>query len=100
MSAAPAIDPQSPFEQLRLARHVVRTEGQTLLALAERLGEEFCHAVSLLGSARGSVIVCGMGKAGLIGQKIAATFASTGPRSHSLHPSAAIHGDLGRVHQD
>src|SRR5437763_4786118 len=100
MTAAPAPDPHSPFEQLRLARQIVRTEGQTLLALADRLGEEFCHAVALLASARGSVIVCGMGKAGLIGQKIAATFASTGTRSHFLHPSEAIHGDLGRVHQD
>src|SRR5882762_5712439 len=95
-----APDPLSPFEQLRLGRDVVRTEGQTLLALADRLGEEFCHAVALLASTRGSVIVSGMGKAGLIGQKIAATFASTGTRSHFLHPSEAIHGDLGRVHAD
>jgi hypothetical protein len=57
--AAPlrAPDPLSPFEQLRLAREIVRTEGQTLLALADRLGEEFCHAVALLASIRGSVIV-------------------------------------------
>src|SRR6478736_6831868 len=97
--AAPlrAPDPLSPFEQLRLAREIVRTEGQTLLALADRLGEEFCHAVALLESTRGSVIVSGVGKAGLIGQKIAATFASTGTRSHFLHPSEALHGDLGRV---
>src|SRR5438876_482443 len=100
--AAPlrAPDPLSPFEQLRLAREIVRGEGQTLLALADRLGEEFCHAVALLASTPGSVIVSGMGKAGLIGQKIAATFASTGTRSHFLHPSEAIHGDLGRLHAD
>jgi arabinose-5-phosphate isomerase len=98
--ARQAIDPLSPFEQLRLGREVVRTEGQTLLALADRLGEEFCHAVALLASTRGSVIVSGMGKAGLIGQKIAATLASTGTRSHFLHPSEAIHGDLGRVHAE
>src|SRR4051812_39812636 len=89
--------PFSPFEQLRLGRDVIRTEAQTLLALADRLGEEFCHATALLASSRGSVIVSGMGKAGLIGQKIAATFASTGTRSHFLHPSEALHGDLGRV---
>ena len=100
--AAPlrAPDPLSPFEQLRLAREIVRIEGQTLLALADRLGEEFCHAVALLASTRGSVIVSGMGKAGLIGQKVAATFASTGTRSQFLHPSEAIHGDLGRLHAD
>jgi arabinose-5-phosphate isomerase len=90
----------SPFEQLRLARQIVRTEGQTLLALAERLGEEFCRATALIQAARGSVIVSGMGKAGLIGQKIAATLASTGTRSHFVHPAEAIHGDLGRVHAD
>src|SRR5437016_14664025 len=99
-SARPVPDPHSPFEQLRLGRDVIRTEGQTLLTLADRLGEEFCHAVALLASTPGSVIVSGMGKAGLIGQKIAATFASTGTRSHFLHPSEAIHGDLGRLHAD
>jgi len=95
--ARQAPQPLSPFGQLRLARDVIHTEAQTLLALADRLGEEFCHAVALLESTRGSVIVSGVGKAGLIGQKIAATFASTGTRSHFLHPSEALHGDLGRV---
>lgn len=102
MAASPVFAPDrfSPFEQLRLARQIVRAEGQTLLALADRLGEEFCVAVGLLHSARGSVIVSGMGKAGLIGQKIAATLASTGTRSHFIHPAEAIHGDLGRIHAD
>jgi arabinose-5-phosphate isomerase len=54
----------------------------------------------LLAQTRGSVVVSGMGKAGLIGQKITATLASTGTRSHFLHPSEAIHGDLGRLHAD
>src|SRR5688572_2268658 len=100
MAASPARAPAplSPLEQVRLAREIVRTEGQTLLALADRLGDDFCRAVSLLELCRGSVIVSGMGKAGLIGQKIAATLASTGTRSHFLHPGEAIHGDLGRVH--
>jgi len=97
-SARLALDPLSPFEQLRLGREVLRAEGQTLLSLADRLGEEFCHAAALLAATRGSVIVSGMGKAGLIGQKIAATLASTGTRSHFLHPGEAIHGDLGRMH--
>ena len=102
MAASPARAPAplSPLEQVRLAREIIRTEGQTLLALAERLGDDFCRAISLLELCRGSVIVSGMGKAGLIGQKIAATLASTGTRSHFLHPGEAIHGDLGRVHAD
>lgn len=89
-----------PFAQLRLARDVVRGEGQTLLDLADRLGDAFCQAADLLYAARGSVIVCGIGKAGLIGQKLVATLASTGTRSHFLHPAEAVHGDLGRVHLD
>jgi len=102
MSAAArsAADAWSGFAQLRLAREVVRAEGRTLLELADRLGEEFCRAADLLFAARGSVIVCGIGKAGLIGQKLVATLASTGTRSHFLHPSEALHGDLGRVHAE
>jgi arabinose-5-phosphate isomerase len=100
VSLAHAPDFDSPLEQLRLARQIVRSEGQTLLSLADRLGDDFCSAVALLRQARGSVIVSGMGKAGLIGRKIAATLASTGTRSHFLHPGEAIHGDLGRVHSD
>jgi arabinose-5-phosphate isomerase len=87
----------SRFEQLRLARDVLRAEGDALLALAGRLPEEFCDAVELLFSCAGSVVVTGMGKAGLIGQKLAATLASTGTNSQYLHPGEAVHGDLGRV---
>jgi arabinose-5-phosphate isomerase len=99
-AAALAAGPLSPFEQLRLAREIVRSEAQALVALAEALGDEFCRAASLLCECRGSAIVSGMGKAGLVGQKIAATLASTGTRSHFLHPAEAMHGDLGRVHAD
>lgn len=88
----------SPLQQLQLARDVLRSEGEAVLALAERLGAEFSQAVELLAACRGNVIVTGMGKAGLVGQKIAATLASTGTSSHFLHPSEAVHGDLGRIH--
>jgi arabinose-5-phosphate isomerase len=87
-----------PAEQLRYAREVVRLEGEALLQLAGRLDERFAAAAELVFACRGSVIVSGMGKAGLIGQKLAATLASTGTRSHFLHPAEAVHGDLGRVH--
>ncbi len=86
------------FEQLRYAREILRHEAQIVAQLADRLGDEFCRAVEYLHGCRGSVIVSGMGKAGLIGQKIMATLASTGTRSHCLHPAEAVHGDLGRVH--
>jgi arabinose-5-phosphate isomerase len=90
----------SPLEQIRYAREIVRLEGQALLGLATRLDMEFCRAVDCLFNCRTSAIVTGMGKAGLIGQKIAATLGSTGTRSHFLHPAEAFHGDLGRIHRD
>lgn len=99
-SAAPSGGSPAPFSPLLKARAIVRHEGEILLALAERLGPEFNRAVELVHGCRGCVIVTGMGKAGLVGQKIAATLASTGTRSHFLHPAEAIHGDLGRVHAD
>ena len=88
----------SPFEQLRHGREIVKRESLTLAQLADRLDSRFCDAVGYLYRCRGSVIVSGMGKAGLVGQKIMATLASTGTRSHCLHPAEAVHGDLGRVH--
>jgi arabinose-5-phosphate isomerase len=92
--------PLTPFEQLRYAREIIQLESQALAAMAERLDMDFCHAVDALYFCSGSVIVTGIGKAGLIGQKLAATLASTGTRSHFLHPAEAIHGDLGRIHRD
>ena len=89
-----------PLPSLAKAREIVRHEGRILIELAERLGAEFHQAVELIHACRGCVIVTGMGKAGLVGQKIAATLSSTGTRSHFLHPAEAIHGDLGRVHAD
>lgn len=89
--------PFGRFEQLRFAREVLRIEGQALLALGARLDDDFCRAADLLFGCQRNVIVSGMGKAGLVGQKIAATLASTGTNAHFLHPGEAIHGDLGRV---
>lgn len=86
------------LDQLRAGRDILLQEGNALLALAGRLDGEFCRAVDLVYGCRGSVIVSGMGKAGLIGQKIVATLASTGTPAHFLHPAEAVHGDLGRVH--
>lgn len=87
----------SEFEQLQLAREVIATEGAAISKLARNLPVDFHDAAELIFRCRGSVIVTGMGKAGWIGQKISASFASTGTCSHFLHPAEAIHGDLGRV---
>ncbi len=99
-SEARAYAPLSPFEQLRYARDIIQIEANSLAQLAGRLSPEFSEAVDLILGCRGSVIVSGIGKAGLIGQKLTATLASTGTRSHFLHPAEAIHGDLGRIHRD
>ena len=99
MSAVPeqSIVPASRLAQLREAREIIVHEGQALLALARRLDTRFCEAVELLSSCRGSTLVTGVGKAGLIGRKITATLSSTGTRAHFVHPTEALHGDLGCV---
>ncbi len=90
----------SAEEQLRAGREIVRREAAGVWKVSYRLNSTFCEAVKLLYTCKGSVIVTGMGKAGLIGQKIAATLSSTGTRAHFMHPAEAFHGDLGRVHPD
>lgn len=85
---------------LALARTVLQTEAAAILALVDRLGEDFTRVVTLLADCRGRVIVTGMGKSGIICRKIAATLASTGTPAHFLHPAEAIHGDLGVIQSD
>lgn len=92
--------PLTHEEQLRAGREILRLEAVGIYDLSNRLDDSFCEAVGRLARCRGSVIVTGMGKAGLIGQKIAAMLASTGTRAHFLHPAEAFHGDLGRIHPD
>jgi len=89
--------PFSEVEQLREARDILRQESQALADVARRLDASFCAAVNLLARCTGAVVVTGMGKAGLIGQKITATLSSTGTRALFLHPAEAVHGDLGCV---
>lgn len=95
-----ALIPITEYDQLRDGRAIVRQEAQALEQVAQRLDASFCAAVDLMHACRGSVVVCGMGKAGLIGQKIAATLSSTGTRARFLHPAEAVHGDLGSLHSE
>jgi len=83
-----------------LARKVLETEAAAILALVGRLDERFDRAVELLLQCRGRVILTGMGKSGVICQKIAATLASTGTPAFFLHPAEAAHGDLGVIQGD
>jgi arabinose-5-phosphate isomerase len=86
---------------LETARKVLEIEAKTLNDLIARLDEGFIRAVDLLINCRGRAVVAGIGKSGLVGQKISATLSSTGTPSFFLHPAEALHGDLGRlVRQD
>ena len=85
---------------LDTARRVLRIEAEALTDLLQRLDASFDRAVDLLLSCKGRVVVTGMGKSGLIGRKIAATFSSTGTPSVFLHPAEAVHGDLGMLMRD
>jgi arabinose-5-phosphate isomerase len=85
---------------LALARKVLQTEAEAILALVDRLDERFEDAIRILLDCRGRVIVTGMGKSGIIARKVAATLASTGTPAFFLHPAEAIHGDLGVVQRD
>ncbi|MEI8354539.1 MAG: KpsF/GutQ family sugar-phosphate isomerase [Deltaproteobacteria bacterium] len=79
------------------AKRVIRVEAEALIALADSLDGEFEKAVNLIIAAPGRVVVTGMGKSGIICQKIASTMASTGTPAFFLHPAEGIHGDLGMI---
>ncbi|HEX9024790.1 MAG TPA: KpsF/GutQ family sugar-phosphate isomerase [Geobacteraceae bacterium] len=79
------------------AKKVIRIEAEALLALADAINGEFERAVEMILASHGRVVVTGMGKSGLIGQKIASTMASTGTPAFFLHPAEGIHGDLGMI---
>ncbi|KMN50859.1 arabinose 5-phosphate isomerase [Chromobacterium violaceum] len=76
---------------------VFAEQARALQTQAARLSDDFNHAVELIHATQGKLVVCGMGKSGIIGRKIAATFASTGTSSFFVHPGEAFHGDLGMI---
>ena len=79
------------------AKRVIRVEAEALLSLADSIDAAFERAVEMILASTGRVVVTGMGKSGLIGQKIASTMASTGTPAFFLHPAEGIHGDLGMI---
>src|ERR1039458_4918807 len=79
------------------ARRVLRIEAQGLLELSRKAGKSFEAAVKLVLQSKGRVVVTGMGKSGLVGQKIAATLSSTGTPALFLSPAEALHGDMGKA---
>ncbi len=79
---------------------VFSAEAAGIVSITPVVDESFAKAAEMIYNCTGSVIVSGIGKAGLIARKISATLASTGSPSHFLHPAEAVHGDLGRLRRD
>lgn len=84
----------------QIAQDTLNIEADTLLESAKNIDDVFDKAVEIILGCRGKLIVTGVGKSGLIGAKMAATFASTGTPSFFLHPTEALHGDLGMIGKD
>jgi arabinose-5-phosphate isomerase len=88
------------MDHIKHAQDVIRIECEAIAALGNKLDDHFTRAVEAILKCKGRVIVTGMGKSGLVGRKIAATFCSTGISSFFLHPAEALHGDLGLMQSD
>jgi len=83
-----------------IAQETLNIEAQTLLLASKNMGDVFDKAVEMILLCKGKLVVTGVGKSGLIGAKMAATFASTGTPSFFLHPTEALHGDLGMISEN
>jgi len=83
-----------------IAQETLDIEAHSLLKASQKIGDEFDKAVDIILNCKGKLVVSGVGKSGLIGAKMAATFASTGTPSFFLHPTEALHGDLGMIGKD
>lgn len=97
VAARPASKVIKSLGSLGDGKRVLEIEARAVQALVDRLDSKFAKAVDVLARCEGKVVVSGMGKSGLIGQKIAATLASTGTSSFFLHPAEGVHGDLGML---
>jgi arabinose-5-phosphate isomerase len=89
-----------PQTTIQYAVESLDAQSAALSVLAKRIDNAFVDVVNLVLECRGRVVICGMGKSGLVGKKIAATLASTGTASFFMHPGEALHGDLGMIRSD
>lgn len=85
---------------INIAKEVFEIESKEIANLSKLLTKDFENAVNAVLNSKGKFIICGMGKSGIIGKKIAATLASTGTPSFFLHPGEAYHGDLGMIEKE
>ena len=90
----------SEINVLEEVRRVLELESRTIAGLQKNLGPDYEEAVRLLFSCKGKVVVTGVGKSGIIGQKIAATMVSTGTPAMFLHSADGMHGDVGIIQKD
>lgn len=90
----------TPMDYIEIGKSVFVIEARAVAQLGDRLDNSFSEAVQHILTSKGRVIVCGMGKSGIVGKKMAATLASTGTPSFFMHPGEAYHGDLGMVTPD
>ncbi len=91
---------ENKFDYINVAKRVLEIESSAIANLKSDLGESFTNACEMCFNCTGKIIVMGLGKSGHIADKIAATFASTGTSAFFIHPSEAIHGDLGMIDKD
>ena len=82
---------------IKIARKTIKLEAESLTSLEKSIGKEFCEVVDSIFNAKGRIVVCGVGKSGLIGKKISATLNSTGTSAIFIHAAEALHGDIGAV---
>lgn len=87
-------------EIIKKGKEVIRIEAESVANLIEKVGQEFAEAVEIIYNSEGRVVLTGMGKSGLIARKIVATMNSTGTAAIYLHPTDALHGDLGMVRKE
>ena len=92
-----SIDPKEQENVIQQAKKVLKIEAEAIKALLDKIDERFVKAVELLNQCSGKVIVIGIGKSGIVSQKIASTFACTGTPAFFLHPAEGIHGDIGML---
>jgi len=85
---------------IKIAQETFQTEANALLKASQQLDKNFLDTIDLILKTQGKLIITGVGKSGLVGAKMAATFASTGTSSFFLHPTEALHGDLGMISKE
>jgi len=88
------------MDLIQVAKETLNLEAKELLGAIDRIDENFLKTIEIIYNTKGKLIITGVGKSGLVGAKMAATFASTGTSSFFLHPTEALHGDLGMIGKD